>query len=224
MSLFLNVAGIIVSLFYFFSLLLISAKIPFKTKEAQRKFVHILLGNWWFIVLLFFDSAIFASIVPCFFIFYFSIERKKPNSPVASLERNYKSHGLLLFPASMWMLVLLSFYIFKDVRWGGMGLLALAYGDGIAALVGKRLKFGEMIIFGSKKSVAGSSAMLVTTFVVISVYMYAVGLCTSLSQNLLCSFVAAFGATLAEMCTPLGIDNFTVPLSTTFICSLFLYV
>lgn len=226
MNLILNCMGVIVSFAYFFGLLLIAPQIPFKTEEARRKFVHILLGNWWFIVIIFFDNAFFASVVPFSFIFinYVSVKRNDSNGLVAGLERQYKSYGLILFPISMWLLVLISYCFFKDVRWGGMGLLALAYGDGIAALAGQHFKFGPMNIFGSRKSIAGSMAMFITTFILISAYMYIVGLCTFMPQNILCSFIAALVGTLAEMCTPLGIDDFTVPLFTTFVCALFLTI
>ena len=64
-----NLVGVVASFIYFFGLLIAQRYLPLKTLEHKRKFVHIMLGNWWFFVLYFFDNVIFALITPVAFIF-----------------------------------------------------------------------------------------------------------------------------------------------------------
>lgn len=89
--------GIIISFAYFFGLLIVSQHIPLKTLEGKRKFVHIMLGNWWLIVLTFFSNVFAALIVPVSFIFinYWSLKRNKDNGLLSSLER--KNHTVLFY-------------------------------------------------------------------------------------------------------------------------------
>ena len=59
-----NIVGIIIS-FTYIGVLMLSAKYFEKfDKEASRKFIHILLSNWWLIAMAFFDHRVFALIPP----------------------------------------------------------------------------------------------------------------------------------------------------------------
>ena len=53
-----NLIGIIVSILYI-ALIIVSAK-AFESagKEGSRKFIHIMLSNWWFLAMYFFDNVI----------------------------------------------------------------------------------------------------------------------------------------------------------------------
>lgn len=50
----MNLLGVFLSFAYFFGLLILSQYMSRLTLEGKRKFVHIMLGNWWFMVLFFF--------------------------------------------------------------------------------------------------------------------------------------------------------------------------
>ena len=51
-----NLFGLIIS-FVFIGIVIASAKIFEKAgKEASRKYIHIVLSNWWIIAMIFFDS------------------------------------------------------------------------------------------------------------------------------------------------------------------------
>lgn len=80
----MNSLGVVLSFGYFFALLIISQRLSFLSLEGKRKFVHILLGNWWFMVLAFFDQVVYASIVPVSFIVinYMSLKRNKKGGAV----------------------------------------------------------------------------------------------------------------------------------------------
>ena len=63
-----NILGIIIS-FAYIAILMLSAKYFEKLdKEASRKFIHILLSNWWLIAMAFFDNLVFAMIPPIAFV------------------------------------------------------------------------------------------------------------------------------------------------------------
>lgn len=85
----MNFWGVVLSFAYFFALLIISQRLSFLSLEGKRKFVHILLGNWWFMVLAFFDQVVYASIVPASFIVinYMSLKRNKKGGLLSELER-----------------------------------------------------------------------------------------------------------------------------------------
>ena len=55
-----NVLGIVISIF-FIGIIMLSAKVFEKAgKEASRKYIHIMLSNWWIIAMVFFDNLFFA--------------------------------------------------------------------------------------------------------------------------------------------------------------------
>lgn len=219
----MNLLGVCLSFAYFFGLLVISQHMPRLTIEGKRKFVHIMLGNWWFMVLLFFDQVLYAAIVPASFIIinYISLKRNQKGGLLAELERKEeknKSFGIVLYPISMVILVFLSFEVFHDSRVGGIGLLALSYGDGFAALAGKKFNYIPFTVWGNKKTFSGSIAMLLATTLSVGIYLYITGLQNDLLRAIIFAFIVALASTLAELLSPFGIDNFTIP-----ILALFLY-
>ena len=64
-----NIFGLVVS-FLFIGIVIVSAKLFEKAgKEASRKYIHIVLSNWWIIAMVFFDSPYWAMIGPIVFVF-----------------------------------------------------------------------------------------------------------------------------------------------------------
>lgn len=222
----MNFWGVILSFGYFFALLIISQRLSFLSLEGKRKFVHILLGNWWFMVLAFFDQVVYASIVPASFIVinYMSLKRNKKGGLLSELERkktNSKSYGIIIYPVSMLLLIILSFEVFHDIRIGGIGLLALSYGDGFAALAGKRFNYVPFEIWGNKKTLSGSIAMLLATFISVSIYLRITQLQVTLLGVAIPAFWIAIVSTASELITPFGIDNLAIPISAVLVYYLF---
>ena len=222
----MNFWGVVLSFAYFFALLIISQRLSFLSLEGKRKFVHILLGNWWFMVLAFFDQVVYASIVPASFIVinYMSLKRNKKGGLLSELERkktNSKSYGIIIYPVSMLLLIILSFEVFHDIRIGGIGLLALSYGDGFAALVGKRFNYVPFEIWGNKKTLSGSIAMLLATFISVTIYLRITQLQVTLLGVAIPAFWIAIVSTASELITPFGIDNLAIPISAVLVYYLF---
>jgi phytol kinase len=93
---------------------------------------------------------------------------------------------------------------------GALGILIMGYGDGMAALIGKRYGKRKFMILGSEKSLEGSLTMFIvsffTTYIVLSF--------SPVPGILIYSILIAFFASIVEAITPHGFDNLTVPLGT----------
>ena len=63
-----NLFGLIVSAVFIIIVFVSSKLFVNVSKEASRKYIHIMLSNWWIIAMVFFDNVIFASIGPVVFI------------------------------------------------------------------------------------------------------------------------------------------------------------
>lgn len=216
-----NIPGLILSfvlilLIIFVSELLVKQfKLP---KEESRKFVHIGVSHWWLLAMFSFTSWKWAIIAPIAFIFLnlFSWYTGLFNSMERG-SRNINDLGTVYFPISLLALVLLTWHdnpILPGITplAGAVGIMAMGYGDGFAALVGTRLGKNKFTVLGSVKSLEGSGAMfaaaLIPLFLLIS-------LGTEMSWPAALGSAAALAAlaTLIEAITPQGLDNLTVPLA-----------
>jgi phytol kinase len=95
---------------------------------------------------------------------------------------------------------------------GGIGVLIMGWGDGLASVVGERAG-RQFRVWGGRKSLAGSAAMFAASLVVCLVFTLLFG--RRLSGSLPILAAAAATAALAagvELLTPFGLDNLTVPL------------
>ena len=72
-----NILGVVVSYLYI-ALVMVGAKVFQKRgEEISRKFVHIMLGNWWIIAMYFFTNVWFAAFVPATFVIINYVSYKK---------------------------------------------------------------------------------------------------------------------------------------------------
>ena len=135
----MNWLGEIVS-FAYIALIIVCAKLfEKKGKEASRKFIHIMLGNWWIIAMFFFDNVWFAAFGPAVFVAINYISYKKDLIKVMEREEQ-DGFGTVYYALSLLILAIMSFGIYKNSVLGLIPTLVMAYGDGFAAIVGKQLK------------------------------------------------------------------------------------
>ena len=95
-----------------------------------------------------------------------------------------------------------------------MGILVMGYGDGLAAIIGR--KFGKTKIrhrFTGQKTIVGSAAMFVTSSIVIAIFSQRYNLGWTHSGCIKILGIAGC-ATALELFTPLGLDNLSVPIIT----------
>ena len=217
-----NIWGLIASYVFIFVIIGISTVLQKKgllKDEGARKFIQIGVSNWWIIAMIFFDSVYFAMIPPITFIILNYASYKM--NLIKSMERGGQGNlGTVYFPISLLILVLLTFtdVIGASPYMGAIGILIMGYGDGLAAVIGK--KYGKRSLpFG--KSLEGSITMFIASFIVSFVLIFIYNdFITALWIGLAISVVA----TLVELYTPKGLDNLSVPLLTAVLAFILLLI
>ena len=211
----MNVLGIIVSYVYI-GIIVISAKVfNKKGTEFSRKFIHIMLGNWWLIAMYFFTNVWAAMFVPITFVIINYISYKK--NIITVMEREVKDGlGTVYYAISLLILTIVSFGIYKEPLLGLIPNLIMAYGDGFAGIFGKIIKSRKYKINGVKKSYAGSFTMFIVTTLIIGGYLLLKNneIFWQTGHWPLITIMMAYCITLIEAISSKGIDNITVPIST----------
>jgi phytol kinase len=137
--------------------------------EETRKIVHIGTGNvisiaWWLELPVWVGiaSALVAAIVTL-------LSYWLPILPgINSVGR--KSFGTFFYAVSMGLLIAI-FWPMEKPEYAVIGILVMAWGDGLAALVGQRYGRHPYEIWGSKKSWEGSIALGVVGYIVVTVVL-----------------------------------------------------
>lgn len=211
----MNWLGILVSYLYI-GLVIIGAKIfEKKGKEASRKFIHIMLGNWWIIAMYYFTNVWFAVFVPATFVVINYLSYKKDIIKV--MERDKQDGlGTVYYALSLLILAVISFGIFNKPSLGLVPTLVMAYGDGLAAVIGKLIKSKKYKLGETKKSFAGSLTMFLISTILIGGYLsfYHGTVFWQTAHWPLVSCMMAFVITALEAVSGKGTDNITVPLGT----------
>lgn len=177
--------------------------------EVSRKLVHILLSNWILLALAVYQSARTACILPALFILlnyisyrrglFSAIEREEDNTP-----------GTVWYAVSLFLLCLGGYSL--GMPWiAACGMLAMGYGDGLGALVGKRWGRSRFPSPYEGKSLEGMLTVLACSGLAVgaacAAYVRDPGF--ALRAALACAAPAA----AVELFTPRGMDNLTLPLS-----------
>lgn len=205
----MNWLGIVVSYLYI-GIIIVGAKLFERIgKEASRKFIHIMLGNWWFIAMTFFTNVYFAIFVPITFIIINYISYKK--NLINVMEREEQDGlGTVYYAAALLILAIISFGVYKEPQLGLIPSLVMAYGDGFAAILGKLIKSKEYKVFATKKTLAGSLTMFIISAVLITIYFITLG---KTLEYVIISVIMALIVTAIEAVSVKGIDNISVPIS-----------
>jgi phytol kinase len=176
--------------------------------EVVRKVVHIGTGNvilfaWWLHIPAFVGvgASILASIVT-FLSYSFPI---LPG--INSVGR--KSLGTFFYAVSIGILVAW-FWTINRPQYAALGILVMAWGDGLAALVGQRFGKHPYKIWENKKSWEGSGTMALVSLIVSGLIFLSVN--GNNWQTWIVSLSVALVATILEAFSVYGIDNLTVPL------------
>ena len=160
-----NIKIILWSMGYIFLILGIASAIAHMSKgasETSRKFVHIFVGNWVFFISYF--TNIWAILfIPATFIIINSLSLR--HNLIPAMERNDDSLGTVYYAISMFVLSGAGF-ILGWMTLPFIGLLTMAYGDGLAAIVGGRWGRRHLFSFAPKKTLAGSMTVAIAAFIV----------------------------------------------------------
>ncbi len=206
-----NWIGILVSYIFIF-LMIIGGKLFEKIgKEASRKFIHIMLGNWWLIAMYFFNNVWFAAFVPLTFVIINYISYKKDIIKVMEREEDKKDGlGTVYYACSLLILVIITFGVLNKPILGLVPIFVMAFGDGLAAIFGKLIKSKKYKVYDTEKSIAGSLTMFIVSFIIISIYLVYINSPFWYLKGIIISLII----TVLEAISIKGTDNITVPIAT----------
>ncbi|WP_072013822.1 diacylglycerol/polyprenol kinase family protein [Myxosarcina sp. GI1] len=181
--------------------------------ELTRKIVHIGSGNvimlaWWLNIstTVIISAAVIAAAIAVSSYFL-------PILPsINSVGRN--SLGTLFYAISIGVLAALFWQDYP--QYTTIGILVMAWGDGMAAIIGQNFGNHTYKIGKITKSWEGSLAMAISAFIVCASILLAVE--GQSWQNWSISLIVAIVATALEAFSLLGIDNLTVPIGSATLC------
>ncbi len=207
----MNWLGIIISYLYI-GIIIAGAKLFEKRgEEASRKFIHIMLGNWWFIAMYFFTNVWFAIFVPITFVIINYVSYKQDLIKVME-RKNQDGLGTVYYAVSLFILAIVSFGIYQKPILGLIPNVIMAYGDGFAAVVGKCIKSKTYKVGETKKSIAGSITMFMISLIFITIFLKT-QYTFELWQTVLIGIIMSGIVTIIEAISVKGIDNISVPVS-----------
>ncbi len=182
----------------------------FTDSEAEiiRKIVHIGMGNviliaWWLDIPAYvgITASVFASLITL-------LSYKFPILPgINSVGR--QSLGTFFYAVSIGVLMGIFWYLHQP-QYAVLGIMIMAWGDGLAALIGKRFGKHKYIVFGSQKSWEGSLTVTLSSYFICVTLLFIVQ--GNIWQTWIISLIVALIATILEAFSFLGIDNLTVPI------------
>ena len=178
------------------------------TPERVRKVVHIGTGNVILIAWLLqlpawvgIISGILAGIITL-------ISYRLPILPgVNSVGR--KSLGTFFYAVSIGILTAI-FWNLNLPYYAVIGILIMAWGDGLAAIIGQTFGKHPYQIVGNTKSWEGTLTMLVVSYTIVAIVLLTVQ--GNIWQTWLVGIPVAIAATAVESIAQWGLDNLTVPL------------
>ena len=189
--------------------------------EFTRKFIHIGVGMWIVGTVLLFEEWQFALIPPVTFVVINAISYWL--DVFKSMEAEERGNlGTIYFPIAFTALI----YLFWDQPVLLVAsMMPMTWGDALAAIIGGRYGHYRFTIGSATRSLEGSVAMLLwswlTTFLALLAmpYLLALNPVNWLLALIYAGFVALVCA-VVEALTPWGIDNLTVPAAAALALSL----
>jgi phytol kinase len=177
--------------------------------EQIRKVVHIGTGNviliaWWLQLPAWvgITSGVLAAIIAL-------ISYRLPILPgVNSVGR--KSLGTFFYAVSIGILTAI-FWNLNLPYYGVIGVLIMAWGDGLAAIIGQKFGKHPYTIFGNTKSWEGTLTMLLVSYTIVSIVL--LGVHGNVWQTWVVGIPVAIVATAIESIAQWGLDNLSVPLT-----------
>ena len=205
------VKGYLFTYLYLILLLLITDILHKKFNVSEmitRKIIHICVSFCWIILYVYFKNTIHIIIPPITFIIVNYISYKK--NLFKGMENDDNSIGTVLYPVSVLIMCIVIYFEPKFYLPFGIGLFIMAFGDGLAPLVAKKIKSKELI---NDKTISGS----LTVFVVSILVMLTFDLVFDISFKLYQYVIVAIISTLLELIGTKGLDNLYIPLGVSIV-------
>ena len=178
-------------------------------KELSRKIVHIGTGPviplaWWIGIPT--NLAITVSIIITISL---TINHRLRLIP-AMEDVNRQSYGTIAYGLSITYLLI--FLWPEHAAAVSAGVLVMSFGDGFAGLIGPKLRSAHWMIFGQRKSIAGTLTMALVGLIVLVL----ISTISGAFINPLLLIAIACLACILEQIGPWGIDNLTVPIGVAY--------
>jgi len=176
-------------------------------RATTRKIVHIGIGTWIVPTYLLFEHRWWAVAPALGFVLLNAASYRF--GLIKSVESGERNIGTILYPASVALLLVLTFESNRAV--GAAGVLAMTYGDAAASLIGRR--FGRRVyrVAGYPRTVEGSLAMFGVSWAAMLAAFALLGPQPD-AGIVVATLAAALVVTLLEAVSLWGIDNVLVPL------------
>jgi phytol kinase len=108
------------------------------------------------------------------------------------------------------------FWSIDQPQYAVIGILNMAWGDGMAAIIGKRYGKNFYFMVGNKKSWEGSLTMTIISFIVTTlILLFTMGFYPKIY---LIALIVSVSAAVLESYSKFGVDNLTVPVGSAIIC------
>ena len=175
--------------------------------ESNRRLVHLFVGMLITISPLIFSDYLLPSILALIFIIvnYFAYYNEKF---MGIHSQNRITYGTIYFPIG-YLILTIGFWQYTELVIISLAILAIA--DPFAAIIGENSsENSEFVIWEDKKTIQGTIAYFIISFILISLlgrlfFQFS-------TAYLICfSLFTAFGATVAEITSSKGSDNFSIP-------------
>jgi phytol kinase len=218
-----NIAGLIGTFIFLGGLIAFAialGKFAKVSSETVRKIVHIGVSNWWFFEMMYFTRLSFALIGPIVFIVTNSLFTFLDWGKAIGFDDRKRNYGLIYFPVTLLLLVILQFTGGLSSLACLIGVLVMGYGDGFAALIGKKWGKKKLPLPSGGKTYIGTFAMFAISSVVSVVLLFTLST-LSFGSAVALSLLIGVVAAIVEAVTPLGIDNLSVPLVCAFLAGAF---
>jgi len=125
-----------------------------------------------------------------------------------------RSLGTFFYASSVGILA--GYFFTRDLpQYAAIGILVMAWGDGLAAIVGRNFGRCPYQIAGNQKSVEGTLTMALASFAVTLLVLVAAGQGWTVWPVAL---AVAIAATVLETFSQFGLDNLTVPVGSALLC------
>jgi len=181
-----------------------------KKEELSRKIIHIGTGPVILLASLFEIPKNIAFLSALFITLGLGINYQYRLLPaIEDVER--KSFGTIAYGISITLLLALFWPRYESSI--SIGVLSMAFGDGLAGLIGRSINSPKWSVLGQSKSIAGT----LTMGSVVAITTATISTINHLEIQSIEIIIISLTATFLEQISPWGIDNITVPIGVTCI-------
>ncbi|MBN1153493.1 hypothetical protein JXB12_01090 [candidate division KSB1 bacterium] len=205
-----QIVAVVLSFVFVFAIIFAATLLKKYLKISEfttRKIIHIGVGNWVICAFYLFTDWYIAIVPPITFIIVNYLSYRYTIFKAMELEE--KNPGTVYYSISLTILTFFTFYWTPKLILPYLGIMAMVWGDGFAALIGRAYPIKKI---SENKSLGGSIAFLVMSSIACFVYLLINSGGWDISLMIKLALLFSIIGTYVELRTRRSIDNLTVPL------------